>query len=331
MEWIKLQLQVLRSEQYIGSEPKHRAAYINLLGYCVDQENSGVIVNCKDWKDRKWMQICGVMESEVTDCELFWYEAQDLHIYAYTMDEQISCQSKREKCKNAALTRWERERSTSPTDNSTSPNPGSTSPNTESKRPNAEKSREEKSILDKINGDAQSGQKSSIDDEIFLRKLKKYIHMHTKDMDLKDTWDLQLFEACSEYGSPIVLQVAGEAFKKRTIDGEQNPKIFMEQLVMFLEQKTILEQDEDDPAQTHAHSVLAKGTGIALWDDLGSEKCLGIAGHHGFTLITDPTDGIDTCYQFKQWYRKKYGGSGHNEIQQDFLENLIGSYEHGVT
>ena len=139
MEWIKLQLHVIRSEEYIGCEPVHRAAYINLLAFCVDQENSGTIANCADWSDRKWMQLCGVMKSEVESCELFWFNGEDLEIYAYPIDEQKSCESKRAKCRAAQLVRWERERKKQP----------SRSPTTDESQPSTEESREEETILEK--------------------------------------------------------------------------------------------------------------------------------------------------------------------------------------
>lgn len=171
------------------------------------------------------------------------------------------------------------------------------------------------------------------EEDEFHRSLEKYVHMHSNDVDRQAKWDLLLFETCRDHEHPFILQVAHEAFKKRIQAGEQSPKIYMEQLVTFLEQKNIMEQNEDDPAQTHANLVLSKGTGIALWDSLGSEACLVIAAHHGLTVANDGNDANDAndeCYQFKQWYRKQFGESGHTDIQHDFHEKLMGSYEHGL-
>ncbi len=137
MEWIKLQLKVLRSEEYIGCDPVQRAAYINLLGYCVDQENWGVIKGCRSWSDRKWMRLCGVMKSEVVECGLFRFNGDDLEIYAYPVAEQKACESKREKGRAAALKRWH-----------DGPPSGSCNGSPKAKpngSPNAEKSRVEKS------------------------------------------------------------------------------------------------------------------------------------------------------------------------------------------
>ena len=95
MEWIKLQLHVIRSQEYVGCDPTQRATWLNLMAYCVDQENGGRIKNCVNWSDRKWMQLCGVLKTEVTECELFWFVGGDLLIFEYTKDEQKSVQRKR--------------------------------------------------------------------------------------------------------------------------------------------------------------------------------------------------------------------------------------------
>jgi hypothetical protein len=52
MKYLNIHLPDLHSAKYIGSEPKERAAWLSVLGYCCEQENGGRIVACRAWKDR---------------------------------------------------------------------------------------------------------------------------------------------------------------------------------------------------------------------------------------------------------------------------------------
>jgi hypothetical protein len=65
MKWLNIYLPDLHSAPYIGSEPRERAAWLSVLGYCAEQENGGRIANCRGWKDRQWQQTCGVTLKEV--------------------------------------------------------------------------------------------------------------------------------------------------------------------------------------------------------------------------------------------------------------------------
>ena len=65
MNWININTDTLRSEEYLGAEPVERATWLNLLAWCCAQENGGEIENCREWKDRKWQQLCGVTKTEV--------------------------------------------------------------------------------------------------------------------------------------------------------------------------------------------------------------------------------------------------------------------------
>ena len=43
MNWLNLELKTLRSTEYLGADPIQRATWINLLSFCADHENGGVI------------------------------------------------------------------------------------------------------------------------------------------------------------------------------------------------------------------------------------------------------------------------------------------------
>lgn len=97
MEYINIPLYVIRSNEYIGSEPTQRATWLNLLSWSCDQENMGRIAGARSWGDRRWMQSCGVMQSEVAEsCCLFHWDGDDLIVLFYPVDAQRELERKRE-------------------------------------------------------------------------------------------------------------------------------------------------------------------------------------------------------------------------------------------
>lgn len=96
MNWINIPVALLRSPEFIGAEPEQRATWLSLLGYCCEQENTGVIIGCSDWKCRRWQQTCGITLDEAkTDSELWEWKGSDLHIMFYPADKQKEVQAKR--------------------------------------------------------------------------------------------------------------------------------------------------------------------------------------------------------------------------------------------
>lgn len=97
MNYLNIKTDSLKSEEFIGAEPIERATWIALLGWCASQENGGVIINCTDWSDRKWQQLCGVTKTEVeTQSELFAFEDGNLIVAFYPADQESEVIRKRE-------------------------------------------------------------------------------------------------------------------------------------------------------------------------------------------------------------------------------------------
>jgi hypothetical protein len=97
MNWINIETKTLRSPEYIGADPVQRATWLNLLGYCSEQENGGIIAGAKDWKDRRWMQTCGVTLSEVgADSELWAWAGDSLILWNYPVTKEHEVRAKRE-------------------------------------------------------------------------------------------------------------------------------------------------------------------------------------------------------------------------------------------
>ena len=97
MNWLNLQTSVIRSPEYVGCDPIQRATWLNLMIYCAEQENGGVIPDCKCWKDRRWQQTCGVTKDEVGDqCELWSFDGENLNLWGYPTEKEVEIQRNRE-------------------------------------------------------------------------------------------------------------------------------------------------------------------------------------------------------------------------------------------
>jgi len=97
MNWINIQTSTLRSPQFIGSDPIARGTWISVLGYCYEQENGGLIANCKGWKDRQWQQICGVTRNEIDGATwLMQWQDNDLIVWNYPHETEDEIKRKRE-------------------------------------------------------------------------------------------------------------------------------------------------------------------------------------------------------------------------------------------
>jgi hypothetical protein len=142
MKYLNIHLPDLHSAKYIGSDPKERASWLSVLGYCCEQENGGRIVGCRAWKDRQWQQTCGVMLKEVESAsKLLVWDGQDLTVVFYPIDSERVVQAKRlGGSRGGQLSGQARAKHTS-TDTQSTP---STTPSTEGKGKEKEEEEERK-------------------------------------------------------------------------------------------------------------------------------------------------------------------------------------------
>lgn len=97
MEWLNTHLSTLRAPEYIGCEPVARATWLNVLGYCCEQENGGRIIGAANWKCRQWQQACGVTLREVQGAApLVTIEGDDILVWRYPIEKQAEVQARRE-------------------------------------------------------------------------------------------------------------------------------------------------------------------------------------------------------------------------------------------
>lgn len=101
MNWLNINISTLRSPEFIGSEPEQRATWLCVLGYSVDQENSGRLIGAASWKDRQWQQTCGVTLQEVVNAaRLLVVDGDDIVVKFYPVDKQHEVVNKREAGRN---------------------------------------------------------------------------------------------------------------------------------------------------------------------------------------------------------------------------------------
>ena len=106
MNWINIHTDTLREVAFVGAEPVERATWLCLLGWCVTQENNGVIEGCQSWGDRKWQQLCGITKAEAeTESELYGYDGGNLVVYFYPEDHQKAVETRRENGKKGGRPR----------------------------------------------------------------------------------------------------------------------------------------------------------------------------------------------------------------------------------
>jgi hypothetical protein len=97
MNWLNLETKILHAPEYIGSDPKARAAWLNVIIWCAQQENSGRITGAAAWKDRQWQQTCGVTLREIQSAKLLLtWDGVDLVVWKYPLDKEAEVKARRE-------------------------------------------------------------------------------------------------------------------------------------------------------------------------------------------------------------------------------------------
>lgn len=97
MEFINIPTSLFSSPEFIGAEPVQRATWISLLAWCCEQENGGVINDCRNWGMRRWMQTCGATDQEIgMDCELYRFDGDSLVVFGYPHKIQSTLETKRD-------------------------------------------------------------------------------------------------------------------------------------------------------------------------------------------------------------------------------------------
>jgi hypothetical protein len=96
MNWLNIEIKTLTSNEFLGSEPVDRATWICLLRYCAQQENGGKIKDCKEWKNRQWMQLAGITCEEINRKTMLWkWEGDSVTVWEYPTCKEKEIKAKR--------------------------------------------------------------------------------------------------------------------------------------------------------------------------------------------------------------------------------------------
>lgn len=98
MEWLNLHLSVMDSTEFVGSDQIERGTWLCLMRFCAGQENGGLIVACRTWKDRQWQQQVRVTLREVTRAnpKLWEWQGDDLQVFFYPLEQEQKLRAKRD-------------------------------------------------------------------------------------------------------------------------------------------------------------------------------------------------------------------------------------------
>jgi hypothetical protein len=89
MEWLNIHTATLDSEAVIGADPIERGTWLMLLRFCIGQENGGIVLDAKNWKDRKCQQLLRVTQKEILTPSALWtWHGDDLHVSHYPIDKE---------------------------------------------------------------------------------------------------------------------------------------------------------------------------------------------------------------------------------------------------
>jgi hypothetical protein len=192
MNWLNLQTSVIRSPEYVGCDPVQRATWLNLMIYCAEQENGGVIPDCASWKDRRWQQTCGVTKPEVDDqCDLWSFDGDNLTLWAYPAEKEEEIQKMREsgarggkkRAENAAKSKEKQDSSSPPSTLPSSP------PSTERKGKEEERNR---TLPPTPHGEASESDGDFYEDNMPTANAQSMLDLEKRVQSLKSGWGLPL-------------------------------------------------------------------------------------------------------------------------------------------
>lgn len=93
MDWLMICGDWLRRPAFKGAEPVDKGIWLSLLIWCYEDRNGGKIRSCRDWTDRVWLSMVGVIPKELErqSPELWRWDGNDLIVAGYDED-LIDCE-----------------------------------------------------------------------------------------------------------------------------------------------------------------------------------------------------------------------------------------------
>lgn len=106
MQYLSVELRLLRSEEFASAEPSQQATWLKLLAYCADQENGGMVRDALKWRDRE-CAILGFARSDLDQpCGLWTFKLGHLYVFGYSLRHEQSVVAKRKGGVKGSRRRW---------------------------------------------------------------------------------------------------------------------------------------------------------------------------------------------------------------------------------
>lgn len=108
MHWLNVPVDILQRAEFSAAEPAEVGVWLRLAAYCAQQENGGVIRDCRLWTDRQWLVSAGVTAQDVkAQTRLWkWTVSGGLSVSNYPHQKEREVQIKRKAGKATANRRW---------------------------------------------------------------------------------------------------------------------------------------------------------------------------------------------------------------------------------
>jgi hypothetical protein len=102
---ITLDPKLTGAPEYISCNSIGRGVWINLLLWCAEQENSGIIPGAASWSDEAWGMLGVVKENLRYASSLLGFTATDVYVWGYPRDQEDVIKAKRAGGKKGGLAR----------------------------------------------------------------------------------------------------------------------------------------------------------------------------------------------------------------------------------
>lgn len=96
MNYSAIEHKVTGSREFMSSSLAQRGIWLGLMQFCTQQENCGVIKNFREWSRLEVKRTLGVPQGSILKgCRLWWMVGDDLVVFGYPQEKQVSLEAKR--------------------------------------------------------------------------------------------------------------------------------------------------------------------------------------------------------------------------------------------
>jgi hypothetical protein len=97
VNWLKLEVKVLKSPAVLGSPHVHVSLWVQLQAYCAQVENGGVLEGAREWTEHMWLATIGPNFEVVRDqaSALWLWRGYDLVVFGYAVQSEAHYERRR--------------------------------------------------------------------------------------------------------------------------------------------------------------------------------------------------------------------------------------------